>query len=224
MSTGGHMGAGWLLAHSVRLNRFERRWVVIMAILCDVDAIFLPFPQAYADLHRTFGHNLWVWLGAPLVIPFFVARGRRLLVLALAYLAMASHVALDLVATGWWGMYPFWPLKGWTVSEILISNYIAENTMKWIIQPILLVFFVAAMVWIYIRHKRTPLEAISPNVDSLLTNFALLPWKHRCAECGGVAFYRCGRCGRLLCPNHRAINWRLEVRCCPKCRGDVNEA
>jgi len=188
-----------------------------MAALCDVDAIFLPFPETYAQWHRTFGHNLWVWLGAPLVLLFFLRRGRRLLVLALAYLAMASHVVLDLIATGWWAMYPFWPLKGWAVSEILTSKYIPENTMKWVIQPALIVLIVAGMVWIYVRYKRTPLEAISPKVDSLLMNFALLPWGHRCAHCGRRALYRCGQCDRPLCPYHRAISWRLEVRCSPKC-------
>ena len=222
MNLGGHIGAGWLVAHSVRLDRFERRWVVVMAILCDADAIFLLWKGSMDELHRTFGHNVWVWLGAPLVVPLLVTgrpAGRRLLLLGLSYLAMASHVVLDLVATGWWGLYPLWPLEG---PEILMSDYLAENTMKWGIQPVLLVLFVAAMVWIYVRHKRTPLEAISPNVDSLLVNFVLLPWRHRCGQCGpphgGLAFYRCSRCGRPLCPHHRAINWRLEVRCRPACR------
>jgi len=195
-----------------------------MAALCDVDAIFLPFPETYAQWHRTFGHNLWVWIGAPLVLLFFVARGRRFLVLSLAYLAMAGHVALDLIATGWWGMYPFWPLRGWEVSEILTSNYIPEDTMKWIIQPLLTVLILVGIVWIYLRHKRTPLEAISPAVDSLLMNFILLPWRQRCGECGGLAFYRCGRCGRALCPNHRAVNWRLEVRCHSPCTPAITRA
>jgi membrane-bound metal-dependent hydrolase YbcI (DUF457 family) len=221
MNPGGHIEAGWLVAHAASLDRFERRWVVAMAILCDADAVFLPFPETYASWHRTFGHNLWVWIAAPLVAGFFVAKGRRLLVLGLCYLAMASHVALDLIGTGWWGMYPLWPFRtsGTPISEILISNYIAEDTMKWIIQPALIVLFTAATVWIYVRHKRTPLEAISPRVDSLIMNFVTMPWKQRCGVCGRVALYRCDRCGEPLCPHHRAVNWHLEVRCCSDTNG-----
>jgi len=214
MNPGGHIGAGWVLGHTVQLDRFERRWIVVMALLSDADGVFMFWSRALDEWHRTFGHNVWVWLGAPLVVPLFAARGRRFLLLGLSYLAMASHVALDLVGTGWWALYPLWPLRG---PEILMSNYLAENTMKWMIQPALLIVFVTAMVWIYIRHKRTPLEVISPCVDSLLTNFVLLPWRHRCGECSGLAFYRCSQCGRPLCPSHRTVNWRLEVCCRPRC-------
>jgi hypothetical protein len=137
-----------------------------------------------------------------------------LLLLGLAYAAMASHIVLDLVATGWWGIRPLWPLDG---PEILLSDYIGEAIMKWGIQLVLLTVFLYAMVWIYIRRGRTPLEAISPKVDALLMNFVLLPWKHRCGECGRLAFYRCTQCGRPLCPSHRRLDWSLEVYCRPLC-------
>jgi len=217
MNLGGHIGAGWLIAHSARLDRFERRWVVAMAVLCDVDGVFLLWRGSLDTWHRTFGHNIWVWMGAPLAVVFFASRGRKLLLLALCYGAMASHVVLDLVGTGWWPLYPLWPFNG---PEILMSDYIPENTMKYVIQPVLLVAFIAGMVWIYLRHRRTPVEAISPNLDRLLTDFVLLPWRRRCAVCGKRAFYRCSRCGRHLCPDHRRINLRLEVFCRPACPDD----
>lgn len=214
MNLGGHIGAGWILANAARLDRFERRWVVAMAVLCNVDAVGLLWRGELDTWHRTFGHNLWVWLGAPLLVLMVAARGRRLLLAGLCYAAMASHVALDLVATGWCGLSPLWPFAG---PEIFTTNYLSEDTMKWIIQPALLVPIAAAMVWIYVRHRRTPLEAISPAVDSLLMNFVLLPWRQRCGVCGSRALYRCGGCGQPLCPDHRTVNWGLEVRCCPLC-------
>lgn len=214
MNLGGHISAGWLIAHSVRLDRFERRWVVVMAILCDVDAGFLLWKGAADEWHRTFGHNVWIWLAAPLIVSLMMAKGRRLLMLGLFAMAMASHVVLDLFVTGWWGLYPLWPLNG---LEILMSLYIPENAMKYGIQPAVLAVFIAAMVLIYIRHGRTPLEAISPNVDALLVTFVLLPWRGRCGECGKPAFYRCSHCERPLCPAHRALNRRLEVSCRPAC-------
>jgi len=216
MNPGGHIGAGWVLAHAASLERSERRWVVAMAVLSDVDGVFLLWRGALDQWHRTFGHNVWLWLAAPLVVPLFVAPGRRLLLLGLSYAAMASHVALDLVGTGWWALYPLWPFRG---PQIVMSDFIPENTMKWAIQPALILVFVGAMVWIYVRHRRTPLEVISPKVDSLIMNFVLLPWRNRCVECGRVAFYRCARCGRVLCPYHRAVTWRLEVKCGTDCRG-----
>lgn len=223
LNFGGHLGAGWVLAHAARLDRHERRWVVVMAVLPDVDGVFLLWHgSALGDWHRTFGHNVWVWLLAPLAGLMFATAGRRLLVLGLAYAAMTSHVVLDLFATGWWGMYPFWPwglklLWPFKGAEILMTDYLPENVMKWLIQPVLIAVFVGAMVWIYIRHRRTPLEVISPNVDSLLMNFVTLPWRERCGECGGLAFYRCSQCGRPLCPTHRTITRRLDVQCRPQC-------
>lgn len=210
MNPGGHIEAGWLLANAAPLDRSERRWVVGMAIACDVDALLLPWPDAYDALHRTFGHNLWFWLGAPLLVLFFAKPGRKRLVLAMAYLAMASHVLLDLASTGWWPMYPFWPFEG---TVVFSSNWIPEETMKWIIQPALMVFLFGGLVGIYVWRKRTPLELLSPNVDSLIMNFILLPWRHRCGVCGKLAFYRCSDCGQTLCPNHRTLDWRLNVRC-----------
>ena len=227
MNFGGHVGAGWLLAHVARLDRSERRWVVGMAVLPDVDGVFLLwYGSPLGDLHRTFGHNVWLWLVAPLTVLLFAARGRRRLLLGLCYAAMGSHVALDLFATGWWSIYPFWPwglkwLWPFGSSEILMANYLPENLMKWGVQPILIVLFVGAMVWLYVRHRRTPLELISPNLDMLLMNFILMPWRTRCAECGRVAFYRCSSCGQPLCPLHRAVSLRLAVRCRLRC-GEPN--
>jgi len=214
MNLGGHIGAGWLLAHAAALDRFERRYVLALALLPDIDGLFLLWRGSLDHWHRTFGHNVWLWLAAPLVALAFVRRGRRLAMLGLFYAAIASHVVLDLVGTGWWGLYPLWPVGDF---EILMSDWIAEDTMKYGIQPALLVFFLAAMVWLYVRHRRTPLEALSPAVDALLVNFVLLPWRHRCGECGRLAFYRCTHCGRPLCPHHRAVNRRFEVACRPLC-------
>ena len=86
-----------------------------------------------------------------------------------------------------------------------------------VFQVTAMVFILAMTVWIYLRHRRTPLEIISPALDRLLVNYAVVPWSNRCANCTHRAHFRCDLCGRTFCANHIKVSRGLGVRCasCP---------
>jgi len=58
-----HAALGWLIANAGGGERPVRNYVVISAILPDIDALpYLFGPDYYAVYHHTFGHNIFLWL------------------------------------------------------------------------------------------------------------------------------------------------------------------
>jgi hypothetical protein len=82
-----------------------------------------------------------------------------------------------------------------------------------VFQVTAMVFILGMTVWIYARHRRTPLEVVSPALDRLIVNYAVLPWRSRCPDCGRRAHFRCDQCGRSFCANHAKVGVRLDIRC-----------
>ena len=76
-----------------------------------------------------------------------------------------------------------------------------------------MVFILGTTVWIYRRHGRTPLEILSPALDRVLINYAVLPWRNRCARCGNRAHFRCDRCGSACCGIHGTVGPGMHVAC-----------
>ena len=79
---------------------------------------------------------------------------------------------------------------------------------KWAI----LLTLLAVTVWIYLRHRRTPLEILSPALDRMVVDYAVLPWRNRCASCDRRAHFRCDGCAKTLCRSHAKAR-HLKVRC-----------
>lgn len=198
MNFGGHLITGWLLGNAGGRTLAERRFITVMAIAPDIDGTLVFIPGFMEQWHRTFSHNVFFFALAPLTTFLFFKR-RRLSILLYAYLAIVSHLLLDLVATGWWGLRPFWPLSNY---EILMSRYIPENVMKYYVQISLLVLLIGAVVILYRQLRRTPLEVISPALDKLVTTFLIIPFKHHCCYCRNRAFYQDADDGSPLCGRH----------------------
>ena len=58
-----------------------------------------------------------------------------------------------------------------------------------------------------------PIDIISPTLDRLILNYAVLPWNNRCAKCGRRAHFRCDQCGQAFCAEHSKVGHNLQVRC-----------
>ncbi len=181
-----------------------------MAIAPDIDGIFTFIP-GMGHLHRTFGHNVWLFIAAPLLATaFFVQPQRRLKIFPLLVISITLHFAMDLFVTGWWPLTPLWPVSDFT---IYMDRYIPEHVMKYYVQISLLILFLIPTIMIYLRSHRTPLEIISSGFDRFIQNFVELPWRHTCAYCHRRAFYRCSQCGRPICGIHRKFGSRFNPIC-----------
>jgi membrane-bound metal-dependent hydrolase YbcI (DUF457 family) len=221
MNFGGHVEAGWLLAHTADFSLSERRLITLLAILPDADGLFFFSATWNEYAHRTFGHNIWVFICAPLVASLFVSPARRLRVAPLLYISLGLHFFLDLFVTGWWELRPLFPLHGGNITMSHVLTQLVpldwEWVMKYPVQIGLLAVLTAGTIVVYLKYRRTPLEVISPRLDKLVMNFLLLPWHVRCSHCGKPAFYRCSLCSAALCPHHRSITLRLHIHCSPGC-------
>jgi len=205
MNFGGHLLTGWALSQAREFNRNEQRVITLMAIAPDIDGLAILLPGTFEEWHRTFGHNVFFGLSVPLLGWFIASPARRVLLLTFSYLAMLSHFLLDLVVTGWWALYPLWPISDWM---ILMSLYIPEPIMKYHLQITLFILLVALTVYLYRKKGRSPFSLVSDRFDDFMVTFITYPFLHRCAHCSSRAFYKgqgsgepvCGRClrsGRL---------------------------
>lgn len=203
MNFGGHFLTGWLISKSANFSLPERRFITIAAIIPDIDAFSLAAPSILGDWHRTFGHNIFFGAAFPFLCFLFFNPRRGIKILPFAFSAMLSHFVLDILVTGWWALYPLWPIdKNYT---ILMSFYIPENIMKYHIQMGLLAVLVIIMLLIYRKSRRTPLEIISPQFEKFMINFVTTPFNHKCAVCGSRAFYICENTKQPLCGRHVKI-------------------
>ncbi|MBN1901961.1 metal-dependent hydrolase, partial [Candidatus Sumerlaeota bacterium] len=210
MNFGGHLMAGWLIANAATENAPERRAITLMAIAPDLDGVFMFVSESGRELHRTFGHNVFFALVIPLITIFFLSRNRRMKILPLLYISMASHFILDLFVTGWWILTPFWPVSDW---GILMTDWISEDVMKYYIQIGLFIIFIIPTVYIIIKKKRTPFEILGTAADRFLQTFVTLPFRSHCAYCNARAFYLCEKCGAALCGRHRRFSGIFKPIC-----------
>jgi membrane-bound metal-dependent hydrolase YbcI (DUF457 family) len=210
MNFGGHLMTGWLISNTAKFSRSERTAITLMAIAPDIDGIFVFGPVTWREWHRTFGHNIFWGILAPIITLYFIRKGRRLKLLPFLFAGMLSHFILDLFVTGWWILMPFWPLSEW---GILMSRLIPETIMKYHIQLGLFTILLIFTIYIIIKQRRTPLEILGVKFDTFFRQFITMPFKERCSFCKARAFYRCIKCGASLCGKHRHFTGFFEVSC-----------
>ena len=172
MNFGGHLLTGWALSQAGDFTRTEQRVITLMAIAPDVDGLAILLPGTFEEWHRTFGHNIFFGLGFPLLSLLIARHGRRVLLLTFSYLAMFSHFLLDLFVTGWWALYPLWPVSDWM---ILMSLYIPEPVMKYHLQITLFASLVVLAVVLYRKRGRSPFSLVSDRFDKLHDHLHHLP-------------------------------------------------
>jgi hypothetical protein len=213
MSPVAHLQYGWWFAHWGDMNRRERAAIALAGAACDLDGLsMLGGSDAYYRYHHILLHNAGATLAViPLAGIFF---WRRPWVWFLFVFAFGMHVVEDYFTTPW----ILRPWEPFSASAVTLANHAPAWMVQDVFQSIGILFILSMTVWIYLRHHRTPLEIISPSFDRLIVGYAVLPWRHRCAECQCRAHFRCARCGRALCAAHGKIRRDLSVVCkhCPE--------
>jgi hypothetical protein len=208
MSPIGHLQYGWWFAHWGKFSRAERAAIALAGVGPDLDSLsLLAGGDAFHRYHHILFHNVGATLAAlALAIAVFWRRPR---VWVLVGFAFAMHIVEDYVTVGW-DQLPFAPFN---VSVVDLSHQLPNWLVQGVFQVTAMVFILGMTVWIYLRHRRTPLEIISPALDRLLVNYAVLPWKNRCTSCGRRAHFCCDRCALDFCAVHSHVGRNLKVRC-----------
>ena len=208
MSPIAHLQYGWWFAHWGKFSRGERAAIALAGAGPDLDGLsLLAGGDAFHRYHHILFHNVGATMAAlALAAAIFWKRPR---VVVLVGFAFAMHVVEDYVTVGW-NQLPFQPFNATVIN---LSHQLPTWLVQGVFQVTAMVFIFAMTVWIYWRHKRTPIEIISPTLDRLILNYAVLPWNNRCAKCGRRAHFRCDQCGQAFCAEHSKVGHNLQVRC-----------
>ena len=213
MSPVGHLQYGWWFAHWRNFDRRERAAIALAAAACDLDGLsFFAGSETYYRYHHMLFHNVGATLAVALLAGLLF--WRRLWVWLAVVFAFGAHIVEDYFTTAW-DMRPWAPFSATIVN---LGSHLPAWMVQGLFQSIAILFILGMTVWIYLRHHRTPLEIISPAFDHLIIDYAVLPWRNRCADCTHRAHFRCARCGRPLCAKHGKVRggFRVECKKCPQ--------
>jgi membrane-bound metal-dependent hydrolase YbcI (DUF457 family) len=202
---------GWWFAHWRKLDRRDRAAVALAGAACDLDGLsLLAGGDAYYRYHHILFHNV----GSLLVIAALAGLffWRKPWVWLLVAFSFGMHVVEDYFTVPW-NMQPWRPFASTVVN---LGQHVPGWVVQYVFQSVAMAGIVAITVWIYLRYQRTPIEIISPALDRLILNYAVLPLKNRCASCTAKAHFRCGRCARTFCAKHITVNRGCEAHC-PEC-------
>jgi membrane-bound metal-dependent hydrolase YbcI (DUF457 family) len=204
----GHLQFGWWFAHWGEFSRGERAAIALAGVGPDLDSASLVVGgEGFYRYHHILFHNLGATLAAAVLAGLFLWRRPR--VWLLVVFAFAAHMLEDYLTVGW-DQFLWQPFNA---SAVNLSHHLPNWLVQGVFQITAMVFILGMTVWIYLRHHRTPLEILSHALDRLVVNYAVLPWRNRCAVCGWRAHFRCDHCGRSFCATHSKASRRLEVRC-----------
>ncbi len=220
-----HAALGWVIANiatsgaqaghsrsaSADRDRRLRNYIVIAAILPDIDALPYLFGAYYYGLyHHTFGHNIFLWFA---LAAWGVKRFGSWKAGMFAFISFGSHLLTDAFLSNWF-LYLFWPFsrKGFLPGNSLelgspVNTWLLYSTPVWL--PMV------ALIW-----KRTPLEWISPKLDHLFVSFFRRK-DSECYVCARVANIECETCCRPICPRHLQVKRKWNISC-PGCRSQLS--
>lgn len=155
-----HLMSGWCVANVVELTPRERTLAMLAASLADIDGLGLLIRQdLYEEYHHVLAHNLWFALMIAATLTVFSTHRIKAFVmfLVLAHL----HLILDYLGSG-----PGWTIPYlWPMEELLFENPHAWPLASW--QNFLAgAGFLAWVMVIAVRKRRTPLENIAPRMDA----------------------------------------------------------
>jgi hypothetical protein len=204
----GHLQYGWWFAHWRKFDRRERAAITLAAAACDLDGLSMFWGgDAYYKYHHMLFHNVGAMLAIAVLAALFF--WRRPWAWLMTVFAFGMHLVEDYFSVPW-DMKPWAPFNGMVTN---LDHHIAAPIVQYGFQTAMMVFILGVTIWIYIRHKRTPLEIISPAFDRLIINYAVLPWRNKCAACGHSAHFRCDKCGKTFCADHAKPKRGCAVTC-----------
>ena len=203
-----HLQYGWWFAHWRNFTRGERALIALAGAVPDLDGLtFLAGGDAFYRYHHILLHNLGATMGVAFLTGLVFWR-RRLVWLMIVF-SFTMHMVEDFV-TNSWVQHPWLPFSS---SGVNLSDYVPAWVAQGVFQALGVGFILGTSVWIYIRHRRTPLEILSPALDRLVVDYAVLPWANRCGYCRRRAHFQCDRCDRRVCASHGVIRRGLKVIC-----------
>ncbi len=211
-----HLQYGWWFAHWGDFNRRQRAAIALAGAAPDLDGLsFVAGSEPFHRYHHILFHNLGSVLAVTVLAGLLFWRRPRASVLVA--FAFAMHIVED-YATVAWNQYPWSPFSPAAVN---LSDHLPGWVVQGVLQVAAMVFIVAMTVWIYLRHRRTPLEILSPAIDRLVVNYAVLPWRMVCSQCARRAHFRCDGCDRAVCATHAEVGRGLQVRCAACAQGSA---
>ena len=203
-----HAILGWSIGVVGGGDSRARRYSTVAAVLPDVDAIPSLFNSGrYAELHHTFGHNVFVWL---LVSAFVYLHLRSWRAGILIFLSFGSHLLTDAYLSGM-NLYLFWPFshQGFLSSHAVDLGH-PLNTQLFYVG--LVVIVILAVI-----YKVTPVDLFSPALDRLLVSL-FSPRCFECHLCGRKTNQQCLNCHTPVCFKHSVIH-RCFFILCKECAG-----
>lgn len=204
----GHLQYGWWFAHWRKFDRRERAAIALAGAASDLDGLsFAAGGDAYYRYHHILFHNIGSVL---VVIPLagLLFRRRAWAWLAVVF-AFGMHIVEDYFSIPW----DMKPLAPFNATAVNLGRHLPPWLVQYVFQTAAMAFILGVTIWIYARYRRTPLEIISPAFDRLIMNYALLPWRSRCARCSRRAHFRCDQCGKTFCAGHAQPGRGCEVLC-----------
>ena len=207
MSPIAHMQFGWWFAHWGDFTRGQRAFIALAGAAPDLDGItFLAGSDLYYRTHHILFHNVAAVIAFALLSAVFWRRPR---VMALGVFSFTMHMVEDYLTSAW-VQHPWLPFSSAGVN-------LGDDLPGWLVQGVFqfvaMVFILGMTVWIYRRYGRTPLEILSPALDRLVVNYAVLPWRNACKSCTRRARFRCDQCQQTFCPVHARTRPGLKVLC-----------
>ncbi len=208
MSPIAHLQYGWWFAHWGKFSRGERAAIALAGAAPDLDGLtFLAGGEAFYRYHHILFHNIGSVLGVALLTAPLLRR--RPMVWLLIVFAFAMHMVEDFITSSW-DMFPWNPLSPAAVN---LTDALPAWAVQGIFQTLGVVFILGMTIRFYLRYHRTPLEILSPALDRLVVNYAVLPWRNRCTTCRRRAHFRCEQCSRTACFRHGGVRTGLNVLC-----------
>lgn len=208
MSPVAHLQYGWWFAHWSEFSRRDRAVIALAGAGPDLDGLSMfGGPEAFHRYHHILFHNAGSALAVAVMAGLaFRSRWKAGLLTSFAF---AMHVVEDYVTVGW-NQYPWVPFSP---SAVNLADHVPGWVVQYVFQTAAMLFVLATTVWIYRRWGRSPLEILSPSLDRLLVDYAVLPFRAACAKCASRAHFRCVRCGKAYCAEHSKVGKGLEVSC-----------
>jgi len=216
-----HIQVGWVVGNIGDFDRRERRMLMLASAATDLDGIFFWSSDLFHRFHHTFSHNVFFGIFVGGLMAAFARKGRRLKMFILSYAMALLAIAVDFITAPQWPIPLLWPISKtqYYFTEMLgISPKVIPSwdfALEKVMQLSLMTLLLACTVVIYIKFRRTFIELISSNLDRFLTDFAILPFRHRCnfPDCANRAHYECADTGALRCIHHCTIHRDLTITC-----------
>ena len=171
-----HLMTGWCTANLLPgLDKRQRLFCMIAAAAPDLDGLsILGGIDAFQYWHHRAGHNLTFAVVSSLLLAAFSPG--KIWSFLIYFAEFNLHLAMDVFGSGpGWGIYYFWPFSTWQFDNTNLSweFYSWQNIS---IAAFMFLGTIAIAYW----KRRTPLEAIMPDLDRQL--IAMLPARRKRIE------------------------------------------